>query len=100
MNRLQAGGPRRSWAMTVIGVAILIAVIVFLVAGCSGKYTEPYKDAPRSGVTNDDAAETITFPDGFNNLATKCDHGNRVYVTYHSDSPYGAVAVVPNAKGC
>jgi hypothetical protein len=64
------------------------------------KVTEPWKDAPRSGVTNDDPADTITMPDGFNNTATKCDHGNRIYVTYHGDNPYGSIAVVPQDPTC
>jgi hypothetical protein len=75
------------------------AMGLLLVTGCGEKYAEPYKDAPR-GATNDSKADLITFPDGFNNVATKCDHGNRVYVTYHNDAPYGSITVVPNAKGC
>lgn len=38
--------------------------------------------------------------DGFSNLGTKCDHGNRVYVVYHGDNPYGSVAVVPADPTC
>jgi hypothetical protein len=82
--------------------AILTATAVLgllAVTGCAEKATEPYKDSGR-GATNNSKADVITFPDGFNNVSTKCDHGNRIYVTYHADSPYGAVAVVPNAKGC
>lgn len=78
---------------------IIVAVLLLGVTGCGEKYTEPYKDAPR-GNTNDDKADLITFPDGFSNVSTKCDHGNRVYSTYHGDNPYGSIAVVPNAKGC
>ena len=40
------------------------------------------------------------MPDGFSNVATKCDHGNRIYVIFKSDSSYGSVAVVPNAPDC
>jgi hypothetical protein len=81
---------------------IMIAVVLMgllLVASCGEKATEPYKDSGR-GATNSAKADLITFPDGFNNVATKCDHGNRVYVTYHADAPYGSITVVPNAKGC
>jgi hypothetical protein len=73
---------------------------LLVVTGCGfDKATEPYKDSAR-GSTNSGKADLITFPDGFNNVATKCDHGNRVYVTYHADAPYGSITVVPNAKGC
>lgn len=76
----------------------LAAVLALSLSGCA-KMTEPFKDAPR-GTVNNEPADTVTFPDGFNNVATKCDHGNRVYVTYHGDSPYGSVAAVPNDPSC
>jgi hypothetical protein len=68
--------------------------------GCTAKYTEPFKDAPRSGVTNSDAADLIEMPDGFSNGSTKCDHGNRLYVAYHGDHVYAALAVVPQDPTC
>lgn len=82
----------------ILAVMVLIA-LVFLMGCGPEKYTEPYKDAPR-GATNNDKADLITFPDGFSNVSTKCDHGNRVYSAYHGDHPYGTIAVVPDAKGC
>lgn len=63
--------------------------------GCS-KWSEPFKDAPRSNIDNGQPADLIRFPDGFSNAATKCDHGHRLYVVYHGDSPYGAVANDPS----
>lgn len=30
----------------------------------------------------------------------KCDGPNRVYVVYHGDSKYGALAVLPNDPRC
>ena len=37
-------------------------------------------------------AEVGSMPDGFNNFAEKCDdHGNRVFVVFHSDGAYGSV---------
>lgn len=81
------------------GAIALILGGLMLVAGCGEKLNEPYKDSGR-GATNNSKADVLTFPDGFNNVATKCDHGNRVYVTFHGDSPYGSITVVPNAKGC
>lgn len=78
---------------------IMLSVVLVLALSSCAKATEPFKDSSR-GATNDNPADTVTFPDGFNNVATKCDHGNRVYVTYHADSPYGAVAVVPHDPTC
>lgn len=75
-------------------IAALIAAVVLAAGGCA-KYAEPFKDAPRSTVDNGQPADLIRFPDGFSNAATKCDHGNRIYVAYHGDSPYAAIAVVP-----
>lgn len=79
-------------------ILALSLVAMLMLSGCS-KFTEPYKDAPR-GDTNDSEADLITFPDGFSNVATKCDHGNRVYSAYHGDAAYGAITVVPNATDC
>lgn len=78
--------------------AAVIAAVVLALTGC-GKVTEPYKDAPR-GTQNSGAADTIAMPDGFSNVATKCDHGNRVYVAFHGDSPYASLAVVANDPTC
>lgn len=82
---------------TAVSAAVMTAVLLSA-SGCA-KAEEPFKDAPRAN-TNDSPADVIQMPDGFNNLASKCDHGNRIYVTYHADSPYGAVAVVPNDPQC
>lgn len=73
--------------------------ILLLASGCS-KFTEPFKDAPRSHVDNGQPADLIRMPDGFSNAATKCDHGNRIYIAYHGDSGYAAIAVVPNDPSC
>lgn len=81
------------------GIGLALAGVLGL-SGCGvAKYTEPFQDAPR-GSTNNTPADTVTFPDGFSNVATKCDHGNRVYVAYHNDKAYAAIAVVPNAEEC
>jgi hypothetical protein len=80
--------------LAVAGVCALAAT------GCSmDKYTEPYKDAPRSG-TNDRPAEVITMPDGFSNVAAKCDGHDRVFVVYKGDANRAAIAVVPNSSAC
>jgi hypothetical protein len=75
------------------------AMLVSMSACSLGKVTEPYQDAKRDE-QNSSPADTLTFPDGFSNAATKCDHGNRVYVLFHSDAAYGSIAVVPNDPTC
>lgn len=90
-----------SRALAAAGIATLTAT---LLAGCDlgDKITEPYQDAPRTGHINSNGADIITNPDGFSNVATKCDHGNRLYVAFHSNSPYAGIAVVaqdPTCKG-
>ena len=78
-----------------------ILSLSWALSGCgTQKFVEPFKDAPRSGVTNEQPADTITMPDGFSNMATKCDHGNRVYVAYHADSPYASIFVVKDDASC
>jgi hypothetical protein len=81
----------------ILGVAA--AALALSLSSCA-KATEPFKDAPRSGTTNSDPADVIEMPDGFNNMATKCDHGNRVYSTYHADATYGSIAVAPHDPSC
>lgn len=76
----------------------MVLVAALALTGCS-KMTEPFKDAPR-GETNDAPADLITMPDGFSNIARKCDGPNMVYVIYHADSPYGALSVAPNDPRC
>lgn len=79
--------------------SIAFVGVAILPAGC-GKISEPFNDAPRSKVENNAPADVVTFPDGFSNVATKCDHGNRVYVAFHGDNPYAAIAVVANDPTC
>lgn len=83
----------------IITVIFLVIFVVILSSCGVSKQEEPFKDAKR-GVTNSTPADTIEMPDGFSNVATKCDHGNRIYVIFKSDSSYGSVAVVPNAEDC
>jgi hypothetical protein len=86
--------------VTIFGAfAALIAASVSLSACGWDKASEPWKDAPR-GTVNDQPADVGTMPDGFSNYSTKCDHGNRVYVIFHGDSPYGSIAVVPQDPTC
>jgi hypothetical protein len=82
-----------------IRIATAAAILTLCLASCTSKATEPFKDAPRAA-TNSQPADVITMPDGFNNIAAKCDGPNRVYTTYHGDSAYGAIAVVPGDPRC
>lgn len=77
--------------------AALIGAVAVLTGGCA-KMTEQFNDAERSGATNETPADVVAFPDGFSNVAVKCHEGDRVYVAFHGDSPYAALAVVPG--GC
>lgn len=80
-------------------VTAVIALCVLALTGCGMKAVEPFRDAPR-GNNNDQPADTITFPDGFSNVASKCDGPNRVYVIFKGDLGYGSVHVVPNDPRC
>jgi hypothetical protein len=84
-------------ALFMLGLAALL--VILLPTACSGKQLEQYNDAP-VGVQNTGPADVINMPDGFSNVATKCDHGNRVYVIFHNDKPYGSVAVVAKDPTC
>lgn len=79
--------------------ALAVGTILTLSASSCDKVNEPYRDAPR-GASNTAPADTITFPDGFSNVASKCDGPNRVYVIFKADFTYGSVAVVPNDPRC
>jgi len=79
-----------------IGAAIVGALV--LLNSCSGKALEPFNDSGVSAHYNGPAA-TGNMPDGFSNWATKCaDPGHRIYVAFHGDSAYGAIAVINDAK--
>lgn len=77
-----------------------VATFGVIAVGCGAKATEPFKDAPRSQNDNGEPADLIRMPDGFSNAATKCDHGNRVYIVFHGNKTYGAIAVVPQDPTC
>jgi hypothetical protein len=85
--------PAQIVAASATGIALLFA------GGCA-KFTEPFKDAPRSKVDNGKPMDVIRMSDGFSNVGAKCDGPNRVYVVYHGDSAYGAIAVVPQDPTC
>ncbi|MFD7835545.1 hypothetical protein [Streptomyces sp. NPDC059761] len=84
----------------VIALATAALFAVPALTGCSS-FTEPWNDAPIEK-KYDDPAEVYSMPDGFANVATKCDrHGNRIYTTRGAESGGGkAVAVVPQDRSC
>lgn len=91
---------------TLLGVAVAglaTAAITALVGGCSsntGKASQPFLDAGQTGKVDMTRAITLAMPDGFNNVAAKCIGHNGLYVTYHGDSPYGSITVVPADPNC
>lgn len=82
----------------VVGLGLL-ALIGLIASGCglvSGKTFEPFNDAAR-GREHTEAADIVTMPDGFSNVATKCGPGGMRYtVAFHGDSGYAAIAVTPD----
>lgn len=80
---------------------VALTFSALLLAGCGGwsNVTEEYNDAPR-GSNNDEPADTMSMPDGFSNVAHKCDGPNMVYVIFKGDAAYGAIDVVPNDPRC
>ncbi|MER6440255.1 hypothetical protein ABT275_28340 [Streptomyces sp. NPDC001185] len=68
--------------------ALLAALLLAMVAGCSREYQDKRgkADAPVTGRAGEDTpVEVHNFPDGFGNLATKCvGPGRRGYVTTKS----------------
>lgn len=90
----------RSTRNRIIAAAVATTAAVGLLAGCSNKFTEPFKDAPRSGQDNGAPMDVIRMADGFSNIGSKCDGPNRVYVAYHGDKAYASVFVVANDPRC
>jgi hypothetical protein len=66
---------------------------------------EEAKDAPR-GTEDTGPADIIQFPDGFSNVAHKCDGPNMVYSstngagTENAESNRASISVVPNDPRC
>ncbi|HJS83721.1 MAG TPA: hypothetical protein VJ742_12905 [Nitrososphaera sp.] len=87
---------RRRWLIALIPVTLLGGA---LGGACTDKSTEQFRDAGR-GETNDQPADIITMPDGFSNLASKCDGPNRVYVAFKADQNRAALAVVKDDPRC
>lgn len=95
---------RRTVTLSVTPAKVTVAVILaglLVLTGCGiQKMVEPFQDAPRSSKTDTGAADVVTMPDGFSNLATKCVDGTRYTVAYHGDAAYAALAVTPADPTC
>lgn len=76
-------------------IACLFGVALF--GSSCAAITEEFNDAPVSG-NNDEPALRISFPDGFGNVARKCDGPNMVYSAMNSNGR--SVAVVANDPRC
>lgn len=96
---IDARRSRRPGRRIVAGGA-LAAVLALTLAGCSDKFTEPFKDAPRSNKENGAPMDLIRMSDGFSNVGNKCDGSNMVYVLYHGDNAYGSLSVVKDDPRC
>jgi hypothetical protein len=83
----------------IFGALAAALALVVATSGCSQKYKEYRRDAPVAS-RNDKPADVFTMPDGFSNFAAKCDGPNRVYVAFHGDDNYAAIAVVANDPRC
>lgn len=81
-------------------IAVLAAGGVLMLTGCA-KLTEPWNDAPIER-KYDNPAEVYSMPDGYANIASKCDaHGHRMFSTREGTNGGGkVVAVVPNDPSC
>lgn len=81
-----------------VSTASVVSALL-LVTGCGNKANESSQD---SGINARDTsgAEILNFPDGFTNVATKCSHGDRVFVAFHNDGSYASIAVVGQDPTC
>jgi hypothetical protein len=80
---------------------VALALAGLALVSCGG---EGSKDAPR-GVDDEGPADVLLFPDGFSNVAHKCDGPNMVYSSTNGGSGNegsnrAAIAVVPNDPRC
>jgi len=79
-----------------IAAAALAAIGTLAVTGCNGKIVQPFNDSAVSGNISG-PAEIGNMPDGFSNWSEKCDgHGFRVFIAFHGNRGYAAIAAVPD----
>lgn len=83
----------------ILGSFVATSAIALTTASSCDKVTEPFQDAPISHHQSD-PAEVLDMPDGFSNMAAKCDGPNMVYSAFHGDANRTSIAVVPNDPRC
>lgn len=97
MNKKRTWTPEKVFLLGLVVIALVICVSMLSACG------ESRQDAPVTG-RDTGPADLINMPDGFSNVAHKCDGPNMVYVIYHgagaNASPYGSVAIAPNDPRC
>lgn len=77
-------------------IIVLLAVLFCNSCGAN-KAIEPLRDAP-IGDRDDSPADVFNMPDGFSNVASKCDsHGNRIFVAFKGDDNRAAIAVIKDS---
>lgn len=89
-----------------LATGVLVASVVGLtLTACGDKALEQFQDAPIGTRDAGTPADIVNMPDGYANLATKCNNGNRVYVattgqTQGEGGAARAIAVVANDPTC
>lgn len=81
--------------LLLVGAAIAASPLL-MASSCSTHGDSDYANV------NHAPADVVEFPDGFRNVASKCDGPNRVYSgsAGSDDAKPAAVAVVPNDPRC
>lgn len=81
----------------VVKALIPAAVLVLALAGCGEVNQNAKKGSRDTG-----PADIINFPNGFRNVAHKCDGPNMIYVTSHEEDAAlpSTIAVVANDPRC
>jgi len=89
---------RRAIRYGITAAAIPLAILLSA-SSCQSANDAPVVNGNESG--DQTPAEIIAMPDGFSNVATKCDkYGNRVYTGYHKGVDSLSIFVVPQDPSC
>lgn len=78
--------------LTIIVVASIFIVSMIAISACGQNAAKSTRDTGSAGIIN--------FPANISNVADKCDHGNRVYVSDHLNSNSSSIAVVAHDPSC
>src|SRR5664279_3537333 len=88
----------RAVRLGITAAAIPLAILLSA-SSCQSANDAPVVNGNESG--DQTPAEIIAMPDGFSNVATKCDkYGNRVYTGYHKGVDSLSIFVVPQDPSC